>query len=187
MRHARLTEVSVEDYLAMEEGCAVRHEYIAGRLFAMAGAGRRHNLIALNIASLLRSSAQGGPCRVFMSDMKVQVEAKGCFYYPDIAVTCEPKDTAATNEQFITSPCLVVEVLSPATEAIDRREKLFVYQSLESLREYVLISQDPRKIEVYRKESDSGWAVDILEEGDVLRLECLETAMTMSDIYEDVG
>jgi Uma2 family endonuclease len=81
----------------------------------------------------------------------------------------------------------VVEVLSPATEAIDRREKLFAYQSLESLREYVLISQDPRKIEVYRKERDGGRAVDILEEGDVLRLECLEAAMTMGDFYEDAG
>ena len=140
-------------------------------------------LIALNVASRLRGAARGGPCRVFISDMKVRVAAWNAFFYPDIVLTCDPSDT---QHYFKERPCLIVEMLSPSTEGADRREKMLAYRTLPSLSEYVLISQDTRLIEVYRCDNDGAWSVAFLDEGDLLRLECVGVSMTLDDVYEDV-
>ena len=161
----------------------IRREYVDGQVYAMAGAGEAHNLIAGNVFSRLRQAARGGPCRVFISDMKLRVAAWNAFYYPDILVACDPLDGDA---YFKEKPCLIVEVLSPATEGIDRREKLLAYRTLDSLREYVLIPQDRRPIEVYRRGDDGGWVLETLGVGDALTLECVAASLTPDEIYEDV-
>lgn len=183
MRHAPLPSLSVDEYLAGEPVSEIRHEYVDGEVYAMAGAGEAHNLIALNVASWLRGSVRGGPCRVFISDMKLRVAEWNAFYYPDILVACDPSDT---QPYFKESPCLIVEVLSPSTEAIDRREKLLAYRTLESLREYVLIAQDKRQAEVYRRAADGAWSLEILTEGDPLHLECVGAILSLDEVYEDV-
>lgn len=183
MHHAHLARLNSDDYLEGELGSDIRHEYVDGEIYAMAGAGEAHNLIALNVASRLRGAARGGPCRVFISDMKVRVAAWNAFYYPDVMVACDSSDT---HTYFKERPCLIVEVLSPSTEAIDRREKLLAYRTLESLREYVLIAQDKLQIEVYRSAEERGWSLETLTEGDTLRLECVGTTMSLDDVYEDV-
>lgn len=183
MHHARLTRLNADDYLEGELKSDIRHEYVDGEVYAMAGAGEAHNLIALNVASRLRGAARGGPCRVFISDMKVRVAAWNAFYYPDVLAVCDASDT---QTYFKEKPCLIVEVLSSSTESIDRREKMLAYRTLTSLREYVLIAQDKRQIEVYRRGEDGAWSLETLTEGDVLQLECVGATLSLDEVYEDV-
>ncbi|MGH8467610.1 MAG: Uma2 family endonuclease [Gammaproteobacteria bacterium] len=162
MKHARLTHLTSEEYLASENDNPAKHEYVAGQLHAMVGVRDTHNAIALNVASQLRSTLRGGPCRVFMSDVKVRVEEADAFYYPDVFVTCDARDTDPYVKRY---PSLVI-----ATEAIDRREKLLNYRKLPSLHEYVLIGSAQRWIEIYRLEADGSWTVATLEGDEDLEL-----------------
>jgi len=173
---------TVADYLEAEAASDIRHEYISGYVFAMAGASEAHNLIAGNLLALLRPHLRGKGCRVFMSDMKVKVK-DDIFYYPDLLVTCHPEDN---EEYFKTQPTLIIEVLSKTTEATDRREKLMHYQNLDSLREYVLVSQDCIKFEVYRRQASGYWTVELLNADDHLYLESVDLQLTMAQLYEDV-
>ena len=198
--HAHLSPLSVADYLEGELRSQVRHEYVAGRVFAMAGASEAHNLIAGNLYTALRTHLRGGGCRTFMSDMKVRVEKMQAFYYPDVLVTCDPEDT---EQYYKSQPCLIIEALSPATETIDRREKLLAYQVLDSLavhgctsavsagragtaKEYVLVTQDRMQVEVYRRDGAGEWWVDTYTGGEGVHLESVNLTLPMASIYEDV-
>lgn len=174
--------LTIEEYLHGEADSPVRHEYLGGHIFAMAGASEEHNLIAGNLLALLRPHLRGTDCRVFMSDMKVQIQDH-IFYYPDLLVTCNPKDN---QRYFKTQPNLIVEILSQSTESLDRREKLTNYQKLESLQEYILVSQDRIQVEVYRQDTPGNWTVQILEADTELTLESVGLTLTMAQIYEDV-
>lgn len=182
MQHAHLPSISVEEYLSGELDGDQRHEYVAGEVFAMTGATDRHNLIAGNIHAFLHSKLRGGPCRVYIADMKLRVEAADAFYYPDLLVTCTSSDR---GENFKERACVVIEVLSPTTAGTDRREKLFAYRTLPTLLEYVLVDQDRRAVWVYRRDGD-GWMLDKLEPGDDLRLESIDATMALDEIYENV-
>jgi Uma2 family endonuclease len=177
--------LTVEEYLKVEESSDIRHEYVDGEIFAMAGASEEHNLIATNIIALLRPHLRGTPCRAFVSDMKVKVKVQKAdiFYYPDLLVTCDPNDS---ERYFKTHPTLIVEVLSNSTKTIDKREKRLNYQSIESLQEYVLVSQEEIKVEVYRQDDEGNWLLEILGKDDELQLTSVGLTLTMSDIYEDV-
>lgn len=141
--------LSVEDYLSGEFESQVRHEYVDGQVYAMVGASDRHGLITLNLAGTL-SQRLPDHCQVFSSDMKVRVETveRDIFYYPDVIVSCDPRDRETYYRQY---PCLVAEVLSPHTARLDRFEKFLFYQRLDTLEEYVLVSQDYRQVEVFRR------------------------------------
>ncbi len=177
--HARLPHISVEDYLDNEKTAEVKHEYVAGRVFAMVGVSRTHNLVAGNLYAMLRDHVESGPCQVFVADVKVRVEAVDAFYYPDVAVTCDPDDT---DEYFLTRPCLIVEVLSPTTEATDRREKLLAYQTLPSLREYVLVDQREPHLEVFRREGSDWWR-DTHAAGDRFTLSSVGLTLDVDAVY----
>lgn len=125
----------------------------------------------------------GGPCRVYFADVKVSVEAADAFYYPDVAVTCDPEDT---EEYYLTRPCLIIEVLSESTEGIDRREKLLAYQQLDTLKEYVLVAQATRQVEVYRRERDDEWSLDTITGSDEIHLDSVDLVMDMEGVYEGV-
>lgn len=183
MQQARLPTISHEDYLQGEFEGDVRHEYVDGHAYAMAGAGENHNIIALNLAAELRRAARGTDCRAFISDMKLRIAELNRFYYPDVLLACDPEDNDA---YFKDRPCLIVEVLSPSTEATDRREKLHAYQQIPSLKEYVLVSQDAPKIEPYRRSEDH-WQYFLLDDSaDILQLECLDLELNMAAVFEDV-
>ncbi len=183
MQQAQLLPISIEDYLHGERDGDIRHEYMDGQVFAMAGAGEKHNIIALNLASELRRAARGTNCRAFISDMKLHIAELNRFYYPDILLACDPEDN---NAYYKEHPCLIVEVLSPSTETTDRREKLHAYQQIASVKEYVLISQDSPKIELYRR-SESHWEYYLLDDSeDILQLECLDLKLDMATVFEDV-
>ncbi len=178
-----LTYISLVEYLEAENYSQIRHEYLNGQVFGMTGGSREHNAITLNIATQLRTRLRGSGCQVFASDMKVRVETDNVFYYPDVVVTCNSQDT---EKFFLTKPCLIVEVLSPSTENIDRREKLLTYKKIEDLQEYVLVSQDEIEVELYRKDRDNNWIRYILGKDDAVILDSVNLQLTMTEIYEDV-
>ncbi|BAY22962.1 hypothetical protein NIES2100_27260 [Calothrix sp. NIES-2100] len=181
-----ITLFTIEEYLQLEQTSEIRHEYFGGQVFAMSGGSKQHNTITLNIASRVRSHLRGGSCSVFMADMKVRIQLanqnKNIFYYPDVIVTCDPQDQ---DRFYLNYPCLIIEVLSPSTELTDRREKLVNYRNLETLQEYVLVSQEEIKVEVYRKDTQGNWSLTILSKDDELRLDSIGLTMTMTEIYED--
>ena len=177
--------LTIAEYLAAEEQSDIKHEYIGGQVYAMSGASRNHNLIAGNLFAIVRNHLRGSSFRGFISDMKVKIETQKAdlFYYPDVVVTCNPQDN---QKFFLISPCLVIEVLSPSTESIDRREKWLEYQNLSSLQEYVLVSQSEMKVEIYRRDNTGKWSIKNLIENDSLELTSIDLAIPISLIYEDV-
>jgi Uma2 family endonuclease len=148
----------------------------------MSGASEAHNLITGNIFALLRPHLQRSSCRAFVSDMKVKVQlpTADIFYYPDLLVTCDRNDS---EKYFKTSPNLIIEVRLDSTETIEKRIN---YQTLESLQEYVLISQDKIKVQVYCQDDRGNWTIETLGKDDKLQLNSVGLNLTMTDIYEDV-
>ena len=185
MGTAQLAYLSVVDYLAGEDLPGPRHEYVNGEIFAMAGASKAHGTIAGNLFLSLRSRLRGKPCRTWQSDMKVQVSAASAYYYPDVVVTCAAEDLRADSPQnFVSAPSLVVEVLSPSTEKVDRREKWFAYRQLDSLQEYVLVDQERQWVEVFRRH-EGGWMQEIAAAGESVTLTSVGLALSLAAIYED--
>ena len=174
---------SVQDYLKAEESSEVRHEFVEGDLYAMAGASEEHNFISLNIASALRGHLRGKPCKVFIHDMKAKVYANlTLFYYPDVMVVCDPEDE---DRFFKTKPRIIVEVVSDSTRNTDTREKLITFIQLPSLEEYVLVEQGKMEVTVHRRSVN--WVAEVLTGADaVLKLNSIGFEMTLREVYEDV-
>ena len=176
----KLSIISQDDYLAGELCSEVRHEYVAGQIFAMVGGAWAHNVITGNVFTALHNHLRGKPCRVFMSDMKVKSEKANAYYYPDVVVSCETPSKHAT---FLEEPVLIIEVLSASTESIDRREKRFAYQAIRSLQEYVLIHQNKRKVEIYRSETESSWQLETYEYDEKVFFKVADLDVPMELIY----
>ena len=184
MEAARALPMSVADYLEFEDTAGVRHEFIGGEIHAMGGASEPHNTIAGNIFSALRTKLRGGPCRVYMADFKVRLEVSRTeiFYYPDVVVSCHP---TGIERQFLRLPTLIVEVLSPSTENVDRREKRLNYRESPTLEEYILVAQDRREVTVFRRAT--GWLGETLAApADIVEFRSVKQSMTIAEIYEDV-
>jgi len=178
--------VDERDYLAREALAAERNEYVGGVAYAMAGAGERHNRIAGNLFVTLRLAARGTPCGVYMSDMKLRVAHAEAYYYPDVILSCEP---SAADTVFKETPCLVAEVLSPSTAAIDTREKLHAYRGIESLRYYLIADSERSAVTYYLRSDDGEWLAANLDPGERHQIQCgpVRAALTLATIYEDTG
>lgn len=176
--------LSPEEYLQLEEESSIKHEYRQGDVYAMAGASNVHVLIAINLGSLLRNHLRGSGCLPYLSDTKVRIESINIYYYPDIAVTCDRRDRELSN--FLRHPCLIVEVLSPTTEAFDRGDKFADYRQLESLQEYVLISQNRIQVDCFRRNDRGQWLLDPYRAGDTINLNSVNFFCAIEDLYEDV-
>lgn len=144
-----------QEYLEWEEQQPIKYEYINGQIFAMTGGTIPHNDIALNLASALKNHLRGKGCKVQMADAKLGVSQNGPFHYPDVMVSCDPRDQRA--RKVIYHPCLIVEVLSPSTEAFDRGKKFRHYRRIDTLKEYVLIDADKMYVECYRLNERGKW------------------------------
>lgn len=179
-----LSYLTPEAYLELEETSHEKHEYQDGERFAMAGASDAHATIALNAGAILRRPVRARGCNVFLNDMKVRVDAVNAYYYPDLLVTCDPRDKQSTHAK--AHPSLIIEVLSNSTQGFDRGAKFFNYQTIESFQEYVLISQDVMRVERFFRQGPNRWTLEILGEGDILHLESLDLKIPLSDLYEDV-
>jgi Uma2 family endonuclease len=177
-----LPTMSVEEYLSLEESSPIKHEYVAGEVYAMSGATWRHNLIAGTIFGLLLGAEGSGSCRVAMSDMRVQVDHDR-HYYPDVVVTCTP---VAELDLVARNPCVVVEVTSPSTARIDRGEKLDAYRRIASLRAYLIVDHRRRRVERHwRETTNAAWQREEIV-GDAntpIRVPCLDVALTLDEIY----
>ena len=181
------TLVTVDDYLEGEQATEVKHEYLAGQVVAMGGASDKHGLIAGALYAALLPAARRKACQLFSAEMKVRVDHDGesYFYYPDLLLSCQPDDKESAY--YRRHPCLLVEVLSPSTERIDTREKLFAYRLLPSLREYLLLRQDRVQADLYQLGDEGRWQHQVLNQpDDVLALRCLDAAVSLRDVYADV-
>jgi Uma2 family endonuclease len=179
--------ISESEYLKLEKAAREKHEYVAGRVFAMVGATAAHSIIVGNLHGNLFAPVKQAGCNSFISDMKVKVEVLRSYYYPDLMVSCEPLKPEAL---FLTAPCLIIEVLSPSTTNVDRREKLIAYRSIASLKEYALFSQDQKQVELYRKDSDGNWHCQVYEGSEKLRLSALGSVtidLDLDTIYAGAG
>jgi Uma2 family endonuclease len=176
--------ISVSDYLEGEEISKIKHEYIAGEVWAMAGASDAHVTITLNIASLLRIKLRGKLCRPYMSDMKVSVQQDDAFYYPDVFVSCTESDRQI--DYYKEQPIVIIEVLSKSTEAYDRGDKFASYRKLASLQEYVLINTQKQQVEVFRKNEIGQWVLFDYVGDDEISFTGVDFSCSLNDIYEDV-
>lgn len=147
--------INPEKYLEFEAKSPIKHEYMDGEIYAMAGTTDTHNTIAGNLFVTIRSHLRGTGCRVYIGDVKARLEQCNRFYYPDLLVTCDPQDReTSTYKRF---PKLIVEVLSDSTEAFDRGDKFNNYQTLDSLEEYVLVNTRHQRVEIFRRNGEGGW------------------------------
>ena len=183
-RPAALSRMSYAEYLELERSSEVKHEYLRGEVFAMAGGTPEHARLAANIIGELTAALRGRPCSVFTSDARVRIEATDRATYPDVTVVCGRLEHAADDPDSITNPVVIVEVLSDATEAEDRGEKFAHYRRLASLREYLLVSQRARRLEVYRRR-DERWLLDEAGTGETLRLESIDVVLSVDEVYRD--
>ncbi|MDG4557391.1 MAG: Uma2 family endonuclease [Candidatus Contendobacter sp.] len=180
---AHQLSVSPAEYLEGEKTAKVRHEYVDGDVYAMAGGTKAHNELAGNFYGLLRAHLRGTPCRVFIGDVKVHVawDWRERFYYPDVVVGCATSD----NDPYVVEqPKLIVEVLSDSTERDDRSDKFYAYRRLPSLEEYVLVAQETRRVEVYRRET--GWDLELYETEGNFSLRGVGLELTLAEVYEGV-
>ena len=175
-----------EQYLAWEREAAFKSEYLDGMITAMAGASERHVVISTNLLAEFHVRFKGGPCRVYNSDMRVAVEEGKFYTYPDITVVCGKPELADSFQDTLVNPVLIIEVLSPSTEAYDRGEKFTRYRKLKTLKEVLFVSQDRMHAELYRK-TDIGWMLQEWEKPeDQIAFETITANIPLADIYDRV-
>jgi Uma2 family endonuclease len=175
-----------DEYLALERRSETRHELVNGQIYAMAGASEPHNVIVLNIGSELRTRLRGRGCRTYVTDMRVRVPATDLFTYPDVAALCEPPRLEDGHGDTLLNPAVIFEVLSPSTEGYDRGAKFGHYRRLESLREYVLVSQELMRVERFVRHGEDWVLTEISGLDGILRIDSLSCEIPLSDIYENV-
>jgi Uma2 family endonuclease len=174
--------MSPEEYLEFEHHSDIKHEYIDGEVYAMAGTTKAHNTISLNLAILFREKLKNSNCQTFMADIKVNISNKKRFFYPDIVVTCDDNDDV--NAYDIKFPKVIVEVLSESTEKFDRGKKFQYYRTIPSLQEYILISSQEYLIECFRRTNNDLWTLQTYQGlNAILRIENLAIDAPLSDIY----
>lgn len=178
-----LPKISLHDFLAWENEQPDKHEYYRGEVFAMVGARRSHGRVIMNLGRRLSERLDGSPCQAFAESMKVQI-ADDTILYPDIFVTCDKADLA--TDMIFRAPVLVIEVLSPSTQAYDRSRKFALYRRLESLKEYVLVDPDTRRVEALRRSADGQWVFHDMSEDDALALPCLGFAVPLAQVFDGV-
>jgi Uma2 family endonuclease len=177
--------ISAQNYLEGERISPIKHEYIRGQIYAMAGATKAHGIIALNLATRLRNKLRGSGCTTYMADIKVRIETADVYYYPDVTVTCDRRDSVSLAEDFIRYPRLVVEVLSPTTAAFDRGDKFADYRTIETLEEYLLISQERMSVECFRRNCEGLWVLYPYTKGEEIHLTSVDFRCSIEALYED--
>lgn len=178
--------LSPEQYLKLEETSPVKHEYIDGKIYAMAGATDAHVTLTGNLFAALLSHLRGSGCRVYFSDMKVQIDAVSRYYYPDVMVTCDDKDK--DEPTFKRSPTLIVEVLSKSTAGFDRGDKFADYQTLDSLQEYVLINTHRQRVECFRRNQKGLWVLQSYAPPETqFELHSINFVGELAALYENVN
>jgi Uma2 family endonuclease len=185
-------KLTPEEYFTWEAGQSLRHEYIGGEVYAMSGGTIPHSEIAGNLLAIFKQRLRGSGCKTLNSDARVNIQGTKDYVYPDVSVTCDQRDRSAT--QFITYPCLIVEVLSLTTEAYDspegtlrvRGQKFSLYRRNASLRDYVLVSAEAIAIDLYHKNDDGRWDILDYRAGDIVEFRSVAVQVAIEEIYENI-
>jgi len=176
------------EYLALERKAEFKSEYFAGEMFARAGASRQHNLIAANIIRTLGNQLLERNCNVYPSHMRVKISKINKYTYPDVVVACGEEQFEDEQNDTLLNPAVIIEILSESTEAYDRGKKFEHYQSLESLAEYLLVSQDPYRMEQYIRQDESTWTYSEFHHAeDVVQLRTIDCELALKDVYAKVA
>jgi Uma2 family endonuclease len=182
---AERAQVSYAEYLAAEAASTTKHEWLRGEVFAMAGGTPEHAALAMAIGGELRAALRDRPCRVFSADARIRVLATGLATYPDVTVVCGRLETDPDDASAITNPVLLVEILSDSTEGYDRGEKFAHYRRIPSLREYVLVAQRGRRIEVYQRNDAGRWELYDAGTGETVELASIGCTLAVDEVYRD--
>jgi Uma2 family endonuclease len=177
--------LTVEEYLELDRNSPdVRYEYINGRVIMMAGGSPQHSLIAANVTRILGQLLRESPCCVFNSDVKISLPTVSSYVYADVAISCDQSDF--TDPEYIYHPCVIIEVLSPSTEILDRGEKFECYRECSSIQEYVMVNTSRLAVEVCRREKNNFWSFQTFKPGATVELTSLGVRFSVSDVYEKV-
>jgi Uma2 family endonuclease len=181
---ARLTE---DEYLAIERSATVRSEYLNGEMFAMAGGTIRHSVVKDNLVRRIGNALDGSPCRTVSADVKVKVSATGLYTYPDVIIVCGEPQADRKNQDVLLNPHVILEVLSKSTESYDRGQKFRHFRTVESLREFILVSQWDPYVERFHRQADGSWALTVFEGLDTtFHFASVNAELTLGDIYQNV-
>lgn len=176
-----------EEFLEWEKSQTEKHEYLDGfvhPVHAMVGARDAHVTVSLNVASLLKAHLRGGPCRVYISDMKLQVDAANAYFYPDVFVTCDARDRS--DETCKRYPSLIVEVLSDSTAGYDRGEKFAIYRTIAGLKEYVVIDAARFSVDCFRRDEAGHWVLYSFSAGDTVEFQSVAFQVPLAALFEDL-
>lgn len=180
--------ITPEEYLRLERASTIKHEYLAGRVYAMAGASPRHVFIAANVGGELYLQLKGKPCRTCGSDIRLQIPVTGLYTYPDAAIVCGAPQYADEQQETLANPMVVVEVLSPSSEAYDRGDKFEHYKSVESLTDYILIAQNTYRVEHAVRQPDGQWTTtEYSDLQSAVTIASIACHLRLSDIYDKVA
>ena len=178
---------TVAEYVELERGSVgVKHEYVGGEIFAMAGGSPEHAALTNALVVLIGSHLRGGKCRTYSSDLRIAIEGADVYTYADVSVICDPVLRHPSSESHVTNPRIVVEVLSPATERYDREQKRLYYQQLASVQEYVLVAQDRRRIEIWQRGAN-GWSQETYGAGAKVPLGSIDFTLDVDMLYTEAG
>jgi Uma2 family endonuclease len=176
---------AISDYVELENYSNVRHEYLGGEIYAMAGGTPEHGTYAANVIALLAARLAGQRCRVQTSDVRIRVKATGLDTYPDVSVVCGYAERDLDDPNAVVNPTVLVEITSPSTEEYDRGEKLEHYKKIPSLREVLLVAHGERRVEVVRRLADGSWAPKSAGPGGSVTLVSLDAELSVDEIYRD--
>jgi Uma2 family endonuclease len=183
---AKLT-ITPQEYLLQERIADIKSEYLNGEIFAMAGASREHNQIASNVVRLLGNQLLASNCSVYANDMKVRIASINKYTYPDILVSCDPEEFIDEQQDVLLNPLVIIEILSDSTEAYDRGRKFFHYQHINSLIEYILISQNICSVEIFQRQNDNSWLYSAFHHSDdIVAVNSIECSLALKEIYRRV-
>ncbi|NES95800.1 MAG: Uma2 family endonuclease [Desertifilum sp. SIO1I2] len=179
------THLTPEEYLAWEEQQLEKHELIDGEVYVMSGGSKNHSLISVRLITLFANHLEGSRCETTNSDLRVNIAETNNYTHPDISVTCDERDRATT--QYITYPCLIVEVLSKTTEAYDRGGKFRMYQNNPVLKDYLLVSFTAIEIDLYHKNDAGQWMIVNYGEGDTIELKSINLSFPIEQVYRGLN
>jgi Uma2 family endonuclease len=180
-------KLTPQEYLAIERAAEFKSEFFDGEMFAMAVISKDHSRITVNLTGGFHAAIRGKDCDLFSSDLRVKVSANGLYTYPDLTIVCGPVDVEDEQADVLLNPTLIIEVLSPGTERYDRGKKFDLYRELDSLKEYVLVSQDQYRVEQFLRGNGSEWGYRVaFKEDDIVEFPSVGCSIPLKDIYARV-
>lgn len=180
-------KLTPQEYLAIERAADFKSEFFDGEMFAMAVISKDHSRITVNLTGGFHTAIRGKDCELFSSDLRVKVSANGLYTYPDLTIVCGPVDVEDQQADVLLNPTLIIKVLSPGTERYDRGKKFDLYRESESLKEYVLVSQDQYRVEQFLRGSGAEWGYRVaFKEDDIVEFPSVGCSIPLKDIYARV-